>query len=185
LLPQFPMNNWDAAGYSEIGNRERPENISPTRQSLSHIPLATEEPKLYIPKPPRNQLIEIFKFRTSSVANLDYPIKFPLIPKYEISKGAEDFISRQKKSVKYRENLLVISDKAKEFLKKESIESQITISLFTDPEYSNWVETKITIIVPKKDFRKAYGLYNELLSYSLKGVSKKTLEKVVVGFEHL
>jgi hypothetical protein len=185
---QFAEDNLDVAGYLDIGICETPE-ISPDLSSLS-TPLATKIPELFSRSPTRyvpevSKFETIFKFKTSSVANRDYPIRFPLIPKYEISREAEDFISRQKKAVQYREDITTISDKAREFLKRKNIEPRISISLFKDPEYSDWVETKIIVQVQKNDFKQVYKLYNKLLSYSLKGARKKTLEKAVIVLEHL
>lgn len=155
---------------------ERSEKFLLGSEQESLYPFITERHDKYIPRLGNN---------TSLVASYDYSVKFPVIPIYEISREAEDFISRQSKAVRYRKDLITISDKAKEFLKNENIEAKISISLFTDPEYSNWIEAKIRIEVPKQEFRKAYSIYNKLLSYSLIGIRKKTLQKVVVGIESL
>ena len=122
---------------------------------------------------------------TDCAGEFVFPQRTPIIPRYEISKDAEIFISKQSKFVKFRKDLFNIADRSNEFLLKEGIKPKISISLFTDPEYSKWVETKIKIEVPQDDFARTYSLYNELLSYSLKGIRKRTLEKIIVGIDTL
>ena len=123
------------------------------------------------------------RFATSAVTSLDYGGRFLVRQVFEISRDADNFIERQRKAVQYRGDLLTISNKASEFLRKKGIEAKISIILFADPEYSDWVEPKIRIEVPKNEFEKAYDVYDSLLSYSLEGICNKTLRKLLVTIE--
>jgi len=117
---------------------------------------------------------------TSAVTLNDYPVRPTASPRYEISRAAEDFISRQKKSVKYKKEIFTVADRTVEFLGKKGIFANVLISLFVDPEYTNWIEPRIRIEVQKEALQKAYEVFTELLDYSFTDVSNKTLKKLVV-----
>lgn len=58
----------------------------------------------------------------------------------EITDEAEQFISRQKKSVKYRTEVFSVADKVSQCLNKKGINAEVIIDLFTDPEDTCWTE---------------------------------------------
>ncbi|HLE75247.1 MAG TPA: hypothetical protein VI864_04290 [Candidatus Bathyarchaeia archaeon] len=129
---------------------------------------------------PTSGLSKVEGLSTSAVTLNDYPVRPTLAQRYEISKAAEDFISRQKKSVKYKEEIFVVADRTVEFLGKKGILAKVVISLFVDPEYINWIEPRISVEVRKEDLQETYRLFTELLEYSLANISNKTLKKLVV-----
>lgn len=160
----------------------------PTRETFVSIGIKDQEELLNSVLrsiSPRTIPIEPKRMATSAVATL-WNIRIPAraSQQYQISRDANDFINRQKKAVQYRKDIFIVSDKVSGFLKREGIEAKISIDLFTDPEYSDWVESKIRIEVPADELKRAYGIYNELLSYSLKGIHKKTLKQLLVTIEN-
>lgn len=122
---------------------------------------------------------------TSVIENLEYPIKGPTSRIFEISRDAEDFISKQKKSIQFRGDLFKISDRISEFLEKRRIQARVSIDLFTDPEYHDWTETMIKIGTREKQMKRMYALYDELLRYSLEGIRKRSLKKLAVAIERI
>jgi len=120
---------------------------------------------------------------TSAVASLKYPRIAPPSRIFEISRPADEFISKQKKSIQFRTDLIKISNRISEFLGKQGIQAKVSIDLFTDPEYSDWTEAKIKIDTPSAKLEKMYALYNEILGYSLEGVRKRVLKKLMISIE--
>ena len=104
-------------------------------------------------------------------------------PPYEITEAAENFIHRQKKSVNYEEDIMMVAERVTHFLRKEGIDAEVNIDLFTDPEYSNWIEPKIQIAVKKEQLQRAYEIFDELLTYSFSGISQKTLKRLSVTID--
>jgi len=155
-------------------NRRFEEFVNSSAGTLSPVYLIPDELKPMRLEP---------KFPSSAVFGLEYEPTILSVPKYEISIEAEQFISKQKKSVYYRKDLITISDKISAFLKNSNIEPIISISLFQDPEYTDWLESKIVITVKDEDFAKTYAIYGNLLDYSLKDIKRRTIEKVVISIE--
>ena len=184
--------NLDVGSYQDMGIVGRTEEfrIYPKAPLIRATALSTRDVELDFLKlrleEPRfpTELSKHQKIATSAVTSLDYPERCSVRPRFEISRDTEDFINTQKKSVRFRRDILSISEKASEFLRKHRIEAKISIPLFTDPEYGDWVEPEIRIEVPRNELKRAYDVYNDLLSYSLKGVRKKTLRKIFVTIEN-
>lgn len=170
-MPQLAFNP------TEASNQETAINILTT----TNVPAGTLTPTGYETEEISEPKSLKPKFLSSAVTSLEYPRIVETIPKYEISKEAEVFIFKQKKAVRYKKDLVTICDRIAEFLQKANIEAEISISLFQDPEYSDWVESKIIIGVNEKEFAKAYELYGNLLDYSLGKIRRKTIEKVVIA----
>lgn len=158
---------------SSLGSRFEAMEIS-SAGTLSPVYLIPDELKPMRLKP---------NFPSSAILSLEYEPMISSVPKYEISSDAQQFISKQKKSVDYRNDLITISDKISAFLKKANIEPKISISLFQDPEYTDWLESKIVITVKGEELAKTYAIYENLLDYSLKDIKRRTIEKVVVSIE--
>jgi hypothetical protein len=104
-------------------------------------------------------------------------------PPYEITEAAEHFIGKQKKSVKYKEDIMSVAERVTYFLRKEGIDAEVHIDLFTDPEYSNWIEPKIQIETKKEQLQRTYEIFDELLNYSYFGISQKTLRRLSVTID--
>ncbi len=100
-----------------------------------------------------------------------------------ITEAADYFISRQKKSVKYRTEILEVSSKVTGYLKKEKIDAEVVVDLFTDPEYSDWIEPKIQILVKKEQLQKTYEVFDKLLEFSFSKISQKTLKRLSVTID--
>ncbi len=182
--------NLDVGSYSEaefIGKIEDPLAIP--RAHLIRTTFSTEDSEQGFFKsmvktlPTLQQFGKHLGVMSSGVINADYPRRISLGRIYEFSKDAEVFINSQKQSHRYREEIVAISDRAFDFLEEQGIAAKIFIPLFADPEYTDWLELKIRIEVPKDELKKAYELYNDLLSYSLKGIRRKTLKKIFVAIE--
>lgn len=186
----LPTENLDVAFYNEREPFEETGAVS----NVTRIPVV-EQDLLNRPRP-RLEIHELFKMYepligfsriektpTSAVAMTSYSARWSAPPQYEITKDAEDFISRQKKAVKYRRDIFAIVNSASEFLKKEKIPADVSISLFVDPEYRGWTETKIRIVVPRDSLERTYNVYDKLLTYSFKGIHMKTLRKLFVTIE--
>lgn len=120
---------------------------------------------------------------TSAIFGSERLREYVGVPLYEITEEAESFIRKQKKAVRWREDLLAISSRASKFLNKEGVHARIAISLFIDPEYDDWIEPKIEIRVPKTELEKAYSVYDPLISESVKGIRKKTLRRLFLTIE--
>lgn len=120
---------------------------------------------------------------TSAIEGLEYPKKVPVSRIFKISRDAEDFIAKQKKSIQFRGDLLKISDRISEFLEKRRFQAKVSIDLFIDPEYHDWTETMIKIGTREKEMKKMYALYDEILRYSLEGIKKRSLKKLAVAIE--
>jgi hypothetical protein len=101
----------------------------------------------------------------------------------EITDVADAFIGKQKQSVKYRQEILLIADRITGFLSAKGIDAETCVDLFTDPEYSNWSEPKIQITVNKDALEKAYALFDEVLEFSFKGITQKTLKRLLVTID--
>lgn len=121
--------------------------------------------------------------QTSAIGNFEYPERFPPGLMYKISVDAEEFISKQRKSVMFHRDLISISDRLSEFLEKQGIQARISIDLFVDPEYRGWTEVKIQINVSNEKFEKVYSLYDEMLDSSLVGIHKRSLKNIVINIE--
>lgn len=182
----FPSENVDVLFCPKRGAAEKISSASiPIRESYLLRKRKGQPTQDLVLKrhEPLGGLTQPEKMVTSAVDGLDYVKRFAVTQQYDISIDAEDFINGQKKSIRYRKDILIISNRASEFLRKEGIQAKISISLFTDPEYKDWIEPKIGIEVPKNEMEKTYNIYNTLLSYSLKGIRKKTLRKLLVTIE--
>jgi hypothetical protein len=105
-------------------------------------------------------------------------------PQFQITETAERFIGHQKKSVKYKKEIFMVAERISGFLGKERIDAEVSIDLFTDPEYSTWVEPKVRIEVGKEQLQRAYEVFDELLAFSFMGISQKTLERLTVTIDH-
>jgi len=171
LEPQF-VTNLTIASYRESGINVQ-ARLNDSAGTLTPVTIEPEEL--------RQRGISHPMFPLSAVINGKYPPIIQTVPRYEILREAEEFIFRQKKAISYKKDLITICDRIAEFLQKASIEAKISISLFQDPEYSDWVESKIVVGVNEKEFAKAYSLYGELLDHSLKKIKRRTIEKVVVS----
>lgn len=101
----------------------------------------------------------------------------------EITDAAEHFISRQKKPVRYRTEILEVADRVSQCLDKQGIDAGVNIDLFTDPEYSDWMEIKIRIAVRKDQLQKVYDAYESILEFAFAGISQKTLRKLSVTID--
>jgi hypothetical protein len=156
-------------GRSEIGIKDQ--------QDLQRSMLRKPSPLM--------QLDPYDRFSTSAVFGPHDLRKLPSILAYEISRDAEDFINKQKKSVQLRKDITAISDRAMEFLNKEGIKAKVSVSLFTDPEYDDWIEPKIRIEVPENELARTYKIYNELLSCSFQKIRKRTLRRLLVTVESI
>jgi hypothetical protein len=104
-------------------------------------------------------------------------------PSYEITEAVELFIRKQKKWVKYKEDILNVADRVAYFLREKGIKAEVNIDLFTDPEYTNWIEPKIQVVAKKEQLQKAYETYDELLNYAYRGISQKTLSRLSVTID--
>lgn len=105
------------------------------------------------------------------------------IPHYEITKEVEMFIGRQKKSIRFQNEVSNIADRVSAFLIKENIDAEVTVELFVDSEYSDWKEPKIQIIVRKEQLGKAYDTFDNLLTYAFNGISQKTVRRISVNLD--
>lgn len=142
-----------------------------------------------------NKLIELLKIHEpvslldqvesllSSAITTDYPVRTSADVKMEISRDAEHYIKRQKNFSRYKSDINKIGNRILDFLKQKEICAKISVNLFSDPEYTNWAEPRIQIIVPSENLQKTYELFNDLLEYSFVGVSRKTLKKVVITID--
>ena len=135
-----------------------------------------------IPKPTIG--MDYLKNRLNGIVTVSDPrFEFDKNIELEITNAAETFIRHQKKSVKYRNEILKVADKASECLKKSGIDAEVTVDLFTDPEYSNWIEPKVRIIVGKEQLDKAYEKFDDLLEFAFSGISQKTLQRLSVTID--
>jgi hypothetical protein len=135
-----------------------------------------------VPKP----IVGLSGFETQFSSNATISqsmLSFPIRTRPEITDSADYFISRQKKSVKYRGEILKVTDRVSECLKKDGVDAEVIIDLFTDPEHSDWVEPKIQILVSKDQLSKTYQIFDELLEFAFSGISQKTLRKLSVTID--
>jgi len=171
LATQF-VTNLTVASYQESGINVQ-ARLNDSAGTLAPLIISPEELRqVGISKP---------MFPSSAVINGKYPQIIKMAPLYEISREAEEFIFKQKKAISYKKDLITICDRIAKFLQNANMEAKISISLFQDPEYSDWVESKIVVAVNEKKFAKAYSLYGELLDHSLKKIKRRTIEKVVIS----
>lgn len=101
----------------------------------------------------------------------------------EITETADNFIVRQKNAIKYKKEIILVAERISEFLDRKGVKAEICVDLFKDPEYTNWVEPKVSINVGKGQVAQTYNLFNELLAYSFSGISQKTLKRLSVTID--
>lgn len=164
---------------------ERPELID--ERTIPH-----DFPELF--KPPKREIDEISKRLKTNVrdeiitpdsrylqrvgAASSIP-RFPLPPvawqPYEISKIASDFIKEQKRAFALNKSLDTVAEGILRFMKSQNIEARIVIDLETDPEYDDWKEPRVRVLIPSCKFEHTYRHFSELLNFSLRGIRKRDL----------
>lgn len=127
-----------------------------------------------------NQLVSNLSGLTDTLGPLPSPI---YQEPYKITEVAREFIRKQKKSFSLNESLDRVSNRILEFMADRSIESQIIIDLEVDPEYGDWIEPKIQVLIEPSKFEKAYGLFSELLEFTLKGVRRKETKRFMITID--
>lgn len=188
--------NWDRMFRQSVGATDVPANPL-TRQAAAprEVPLMAEGQQnlilLRVKKLVSTERLDRARTQlnlndsaiTSAIFGMNDPRQLPLVHFYMISRDAELFINRQKNPLRFRKDITTISDRASEYLSREGIKAKISVSLFADPEYDDWIEPKIRIEVPKDELAKTYGIYNGLLSYCLQGIRRRTMKQLFVTIE--
>lgn len=187
---QLPIDTGDTASimYGRTREEAEGETLYPDVLPQASVPVGGLDQQGYltsIPMMPIRPTIPrgIPPLATSAVAISEYPRKIPLSRTFMISRDAQDFISKQKKSIQFRGDLLKISDRISEFLEKQGIRARVSIDLFADPEYRDWTETVIKIGTSEEKLAKVYAICDELFRYSLEGIRKRSLKKLTVAIE--
>ncbi|MGA2386963.1 MAG: hypothetical protein ABSG33_10580 [Candidatus Bathyarchaeia archaeon] len=103
--------------------------------------------------------------------------------KFEITNTADTFIVHQKSAVKYKKEILLVAKRISSFLTARKIPADVCVDLFTDPEYSDWVEPKVEIRVSKDQVSETYDLFDELLTCAFSGITQKTLKRLSVTID--
>lgn len=169
-----------ATSQAPIGyftEQKEPQNIEASKRKERLVGLIQEIPKPIIGLSTlQNELIGV-------ATRSDALVEINNVEPQTITEAADYFISRQKKSVKYRTEILKVSSRVTEYLKREKIDADVTVDLLTDPEYSNWVEPKIQILVKNEQLKKTYDVFDKLLEFSFSGISKKTLQRLSVTID--
>lgn len=161
-------------------HRDTQEMFQAEQLLEKHITKKSKEPKV-------SALDKIIGLNIQSVSNLTGltdmvdPLPSPIYQKpYRITESAHDFIRKQKKSFALNESLDRVSNRILEFMRERCIESEIIIDLEVDPEYGDWIEPKIQVLVESSKFEKAYELLSQLLEFSLKGIRKKETKRFMI-----
>ena len=128
-------------------------------------------------------LNEFEKNQTSATMGNSLPIGKGNRLQLEITKAADHFIDCQKRAVKYKKEIMSVAERILSFLQKNGIEAKVTISLYSDPEYNNWIEPKIQIEIARQELQRTYEIFDSLLTNSFSGISEKTLRKIFVTID--
>lgn len=137
-------------------------------------------------KPALDRMVALDQFVSSLSGLFDMlePLPPPIYQKpYKITEVAHDFIRKQKKSFALNESLDKVSNRILEFMRAQAIKSEIIIDLEVDPEYGDWIEPKIQVLIELSKFEDAYELFGELLDFSLKGIRRKETKRFMITID--
>ena len=94
-----------------------------------------------------------------------------------------NFISRHKKAVLWKKQLMNISSRVSSFLVKQKIENKIHLDLFVDPEHEDWFQPRIRIKLHQDQLSQAYEVYDMLVDAAFEGVSRKVARETLLTLD--
>ena len=104
-------------------------------------------------------------------------------PRYIYPKDVRDFITRQRKSSSIFQSISQIAEQTNLFLAEKEIKATIAFDLFSDPEYTDWKEPRISVKIMHLDPSKISEFRMELYDAAFRDVRPKIAKNVILHVE--
>lgn len=104
---------------------------------------------------------------------------------YRSTQTARDFIRKQKRPIALDASLDQVSSRIAEFMNRKAMKSEVIVDLEIDPEYDDWVEPRIKVLVEPSKLGEAYTLFEDLLGFALRDIRKRESKRFMITLDSM